>query len=105
MGIIKQWHKVKVESLGVPYARVSLDGRSLHCSGLDVHMSYGNVPETTLYINSDPEFDIDTLLTVEFTPKTVDSAVNVLLATIKRNDLAALIGMSKLMKAMEEKNG
>ena len=98
-------HKIKIESLGAPYARVTVDGQNMKCSAVDVHMSVGNMPETILNLNSDPELDIESLVTVDFTPKTVKSAVDVLKAALLKNDFIAFMGMSDLNRMMGEKNG
>ena len=97
-------HKVKVESLGVPYAKVSLDGNPIKAARLDVHMEVGSVPETEISFWSDPELDLETLVTVDLTPKTVKSAVDVLKAALMRNDFVAFMGMSDLNKLMGEKH-
>ncbi len=96
-------HKVKIESLGVPYAKVLLDGKPIHCTKVDVHMEAECVPQTDISFFSDPELDYETLVTVDFSPKTVSSAVNVLKAALKKNDFIAFIGMNDLMEIMNEK--
>ena len=96
-------HKVKIESLGVPYAKVSLDGKPIRCSKVDVHMETGCIPQTDISFHSDPELDYETLVTVDLSPKTVKSAVNVLKAALKKNDFTAFIGMNDLMEIMNEK--
>lgn len=95
-------HKVKVESLGVPYARVFLDDKKVRASKLDVHMEVGSAPETVMTFLSDPELDYETFLTVDFTPKTVKGAVDVLKAALIKKDFTAFMGMSDLNKIIRE---
>ena len=98
-------HKLKVESLGVPYAKVYLDGKPIKARGVDVHLETGCMPDTLINFSCDPELDVDTLITVDFSPKTVKSAVDVLKAALKKNDFVAFMGMSDLNKIIGEKNG
>ena len=98
-------HKVKVESIGFPYATVYLDGQKIRARKLDVHMEVNCAPETDIEFACDPELDYETLVTVDFTPCTIKSAVNVLKAALKKNDFIAFMGMNDLLAVMENKNG
>ena len=98
-------HMVNVESLGAPYAKVSLDGKPIKATRIDVHMEVGSVPETEIGFLSDPELDLETLVTVDLNPKTVKSAVDILKAALMKNDFVAFMGMSDLNRMMGEKNG
>lgn len=97
-------HKVKVESAGFPYSRVYLDGQQIRARKLDVHIEVDCMPETDIAFKCDPDLDYETLVTVDFTPHTINSAVNVLKAALKKNDFIAFMGMNDLLAVMEEKN-
>ena len=96
-------HKVKIESMGVPYAKITLDGKPVRAQSIDVHLETGCVPVTDISFISDPELEIETLVTVDFTPKTVESAVKVLKAALKKNDFVAFMGLDELNRGINEK--
>lgn len=98
-------HKVKVESAGFPYSKVYLDGQQIRARKLDVHMEVDCMPETDIAFKCDPDLDYETLVTVDFTPHTINSAVNVLKAALKKNDFIAFMGMNDLLAVMENKDG
>lgn len=95
-------HKVKVESLGVPYAKVTVDGTPIKATKLDVHMEVDCVPETEITLRCEPDLEFESLITYDFTPRTIKSAVDVLKAALKKNDFVAFMGVSDLMKMVKE---
>ncbi len=95
-------HKVKVESLGVPYAKVTVDGTPIKATKLDVHMEVDCVPETEITLKCEPDLEFESLITYDFTPRTIKSAVDVLKAALKKNDFVAFMGVSDLMKMIQK---
>ncbi len=95
-------HKVKVESLGVPYAKVTVDGTPIKATKLDVHMEVDCVPETEITLRCEPDLEFESLVTYDFTPRTIKSAVDVLKAALKKNDFVAFMGVSDLMKMIQK---
>ena len=95
-------HKVKVESLGVPYAKVTVDGTPIKATKLDVHMEVDCVPETEITLRCEPDLEFESLITYDFTPRTIKSAVDVLKAALKKNDFVAFMGVSDLMKMIQK---
>lgn len=96
-------HKVKVESLGVPYAKVLIDGKPIKAVKLDMHIEADSVPETEVTLRCEPDMEYDSLVSFGFTPRTVKAAVDVLKIALKRNDFIAFMGMNDLMKITQEK--
>ena len=95
-------HKVKVESLGVPYAKVTVDGMPIKATKLDVHMEVDCVPETEITLRCEPDLEFESLVTYDFTPKTVKAAVDVLKVALKKNDFVAFMGVSDLMEMIQK---
>ncbi len=95
-------HIVKVESLGVPYAKVTVDGTPIKATKLDVHMEVDSVPETEITLRCEPDLEFESLITYDFTPRTIKSAVDVLKAALKKNDFVAFMGVSDLMKMIQK---
>lgn len=95
-------HKLRVKSLGVPYAEVYLDDKKVKCHGLDVHMEAGQLPETTLELASDPDMEYESLITLDFTPKTYKTAVHVLKIGLAKKQLEAFLGINSLIAEMEK---
>lgn len=97
-------HKVKIESFNSgANAHVYVDDKNIKASALDVHMEVSCVPQTDITICSEPELEIDSLVTFDFTPKTYKMAMEVLKAGIKKNDLVAFMSVNSLIAAIEKK--
>ena len=95
-------HKLKIESLGVPYARVLVDGKPIKATKVDVHMATDCAPETEITLLCEPDMEYESLVSFDFSPRTVKGAVDVLKAALKKNDFVAFMGMNDLMKIMNK---
>lgn len=84
---------------------VLIDGKPHKTRSLDLHLDTENYPETAIKFIVDPEFDVNTLLTVDINPQSIESAVNILKAALMKNDFIAFMGMNDLLAVMEAKNG
>ena len=97
-------HKVKIESFNNgANAHVYVDDTKVKASAVDVHMEVSCVPQTDITICSEPELEIDSLVTFDFTPKTYKMAVEVLKAGLKKNELVAFLGVNSLIAQIEKK--
>lgn len=95
-------HKVKIESMDIGHAKVSVDGTNIKASKVDVHMETGCAHETEIRLIGEPEMEYESLVMFDFDPKTVRKAVDVLKIALERNDFIALLGLEQLNKV---KNG
>lgn len=98
-------HQIKVENLGGGPVKVYLDANKVRATKMDVHFEAGCMPETEISLFCEPEMEYESLVTLDFSPKTVKCAVDVLKAALIKNDFVAFMGMSDLNKVMAEKNG
>lgn len=97
-------HKVKVESFNNgANAHVYVDDKNIKASAVDVHMEVSCVPQTDITICSEPDLEIDSLVTFDFTPKTYKMAMEVLKAGLKKNDLVAYLSVNSLVAEIEKK--
>ena len=97
-------HKVKIETFNSgANAHVYVDGTEIHgVSALDAHLEAGCIPQTDIKMNSEPNLEIDSLVTFEFTPKTYKMAMEVLKAGLKRNDFTAYLSVNSLIAEIEK---
>lgn len=95
-------HKLKIESMGVPYAKVLVDGKPMKATKVDVHMAADCVPETEITLLCEPDMEFESLVTFDYNPRTVKGAVEVLKAALTKNDFVAFMGMNDLMKIMNK---
>ena len=96
-------HKVKIESFNNgANAHVYVDEKPLKASAVDVHMEVRCMPQTDITVCSEPELEIDSLVTFDFTPKTYKMAMEVLKAGLKKNDLVAFLSVNSLIAEIEK---
>ena len=96
-------HKVKIESFNSgANAHVYVDDKNIKASAVDVHMEVSCMPQTDISIVSEPELEIDSLVTYDFTPKTYKMAMEVLKAGLKKNDLVAFLSVNSLIAEIEK---
>lgn len=91
-------HRLKIESLDIGHAKVSIDDTVIRASKVDVHMEVGSAHSAEISLIGEPEMDFDSLITFDFSPKTVKKAVDVLKIALKRNDVIARLGLEELNK-------
>lgn len=97
-------HKVKIASFNNgANAHVYVDDKNIKASAVDVHMEVSCVPQTDITIYSEPDLEIDSLVTFDFTPKTYKMAMEVLKAGLKKNDLVAYLSVNSLVAEIEKK--
>lgn len=96
------FHKVIVKS-DESKREIMIDGRPIYATKLEAHFENGCYPLTDITLASEPDLEYVSLVTYDFSPKTVKCAVEVLKAALKRNDFIAFMGMSDLNKIMGEK--
>lgn len=101
MGMV---HKIRFDGRGTPKKIVQIDEKEVWASKMDVHIDENCIPETEVTMNGELEMEYDSLVTFDFSPKTVKCAVNVLKAALLKNDFVAFMGMNDLMKIMEKKD-
>lgn len=89
-------HRLKIEPMDIGHARVSIDDTVVRASKVDVHMEVGSMHQAEITLLGEPEMDIDSLITFDFSPKTVKRAVDVLKIALKRNDFIARLGLEEL---------
>jgi len=89
-------HRLKIEPLDIGHARVSIDDTAIRATKVDVHMEVGSAHSAEISLIGEPEMEIDSLITFDFSPKTVKKAVDVLKIALKRNDFIALLGLKEL---------
>lgn len=94
-------HKIKIEPIDDGHAKVYIDGNPVSCTKVDVHMEVGCMHQTDIRMNGEPDLEYDSLVTYDFTPKTVECAVKVLKAALLKNDIVAFLGMNELNKVIE----
>lgn len=95
-------HKLKIEPLDIGHAKVYVDGNPISCSKVDVHMEVGCMHTTDITMCGEPELEYDSLVTYEFTPKTVECAVKVLKAALQKKDIVAFLGMNELNRVISD---
>jgi hypothetical protein len=97
-------HKVKIESFNNgANAHVYVDDKNIKASAVDVHMEVSCVPQTDITIYSEPDLEIDSLVTSDFIPNTYKMAMEVLKAGLKKNDLVAYLSVNSLVAQIEKK--
>lgn len=89
-------HRLKIEPLDIGHAKVSIDDTVIRATKVDVHMEVGSAHSAEISLIGEPEMEIDSLITFDFSPKTVKKAVDVLKIALKRNDFIALLGLKEL---------
>lgn len=89
-------HKLKIEPLDIGHAKVSVDDTVIRASKVDVHMEVGSAHQAEITLLGEPEMEFDSLITFDFSPKTVKKAVDVLKAALERNDFIARLGLEEL---------
>jgi hypothetical protein len=89
-------HRLKIESMDIGHARVSIDDTVVRASKVDVHMEVDSMHQAEITLLGEPEMDIDSLITFDFSPKTVRRAVDVLKVALKRKDVIARLGLEEL---------
>ena len=98
-------HNIKVKTYNNgANARIYVDGQELHgVTEIVTHMETGCIPQADIKMNSEPEIEMDGLVTFEFTPKTYKKAMEVLKAGIQRNDLVAFMSVNSLIAEIEKR--
>lgn len=89
-------HRLKIEPMDIGHARVSIDDTVVRASKVDVHMEVGSMHQAEITLLGQPEMEIDSLITFDFSPKTVKRAVDVLKIALRRNDFIARVGLEEL---------
>lgn len=89
-------HRLKIEPLDIGHAKVSVDDTVIRASKVDVHMEVGSAHQAEITLLGEPEMEFDSLITFDFSPKTVKKAVDVLKAALERNDFIARLGLEEL---------
>lgn len=89
-------HRLKIETLDIGHAKVSIDDTVIRATKVDVHMEVGSAHSAEISLIGEPEMDFDSLITFDFSPKTVKKAVDVLKVALKRNDFIARLGLEEL---------
>lgn len=89
-------HRLKIEPMDIGHARVSIDDTVVRASKVDVHMEVGSKHQAKITLVGEPEIEIDSLITFDFSPKTVKRAVDVLKVALKRKDVIARLGLEEL---------
>lgn len=95
-------HKVQINQ-ELNNTRVYVDGKEINTHKVEVHMDRESIPETEISVCGDLEMDYETLVTFEFSPKTIKTAVNVLKAGLVKNDFVAFMGLNELNKVMHDR--
>lgn len=96
------FHRVVVRS-DETERKIEVDGRPINATKLEAHFEVGCYPLTDITLASEPDLEYVSLVTYDFSPKTVKCAVEVLKAALQKNDFIAFMGMSDLNKIMGEK--
>lgn len=89
-------HRLKIEPLDIGHAKVSVDDTVIRARKVDVHMEVGSAHTAEISLIGEPEMDFDSLITFDFSPKTVKKAVDVLKIALRRNDFIAQLGLEEL---------
>ena len=89
-------HRLKIEPLDIGHAKVSVDDTVIRARKVDVHMEVGSAHQAEITLLGEPEMEFDSLITFDFSPKTVKKAVDVLKAALERNDFIARLGLEEL---------
>lgn len=98
-------HKLKVNGIDLAHAKISVDDVPMRCSALKVDMAVGQIHSATIEMETltVPEIEIDSWVTLGFTPETVEQAIAVLKSAFKNNDYAKNRDLiRKLEKMIEE---
>ena len=100
------FHRVKITQSQESFSNteVYIDDLPVKASMVDVHMEYGCIHQTDIKLNCEPDLEYTSLVTFDFSPKTIKTAVDVLKIALKRNDFIAYLGLDSLNKILEEKN-
>lgn len=97
-------HKVKVVSIDEKSEQVFIDDKEMHgVTGLDIHLEPQCIPQTDIKLRSEPDVEIESLVTFEFTPKTYKMAMELLRVGLRKNDLTAFMGVNSLIAEIEKK--
>lgn len=97
-------HRVKVVSTSEKSEQVFIDDKEIHgVTGLDIHLEPQCIPQTDINLRSEPDVELESLVTFEFTPKTYKMAMEVLKVGLKKNDFTAFLSVNSLISEIEKK--
>ena len=94
-------HHVKIEPIDVGHYKVSVDNKPMRARKVDVSIDVESIPSVDIDLVSEPEMEVDGLVTFGYTPKTIKGAVDLLKAALNRNDLGAFLGVDSLNREIE----
>ena len=75
-------HRLKIEPLDIGHAKVSVDDTVIRARKVDVHMEVGSAHTAEISLIGEPEMDFDSLITFDFSPKTVKKAVDIMVSRL-----------------------
>ena len=98
-------HKVRINTFNQgANARVYVDDKEMHgITAVETHLESGCIPQTDITMRSEPDLEIEGLVTFDFTPKTYKMAMEVLKAGLKKNDFTAFLSVNSLISEIEKK--
>lgn len=79
-------HKLKVEGIDLGHAKISIDNVPMRCRAVNVDMAVDQIHSTKIVMESVPEIDIETWVTFEFTPQTIEQALKVVESALKNGN-------------------
>ena len=94
-------HHVKIEQLDIGHYKVFVDNKPMRARKVDVSIDVESIPSVDIDLVSEPEMEVDGLVTFGYTPKTIKGAVDLLKAALNRNDLSAFLGVDSLNREIE----
>lgn len=95
-------HKLRVKPIGEKSHEVYLDEKKISVKKLGLSMEPMRT-DIDLEINGEPELEVLGDVTIDFSPRTVKSAVMVIKNALKKNDFVAYMGMDELMRLMNDR--
>lgn len=77
-------HKVKIDGIDLGHAKIFIDGVQIPCRAINVDMAVDQAHSTTVTMENllVPDIEIDSLVTFDFTPQTVEQALAVIKSTL-----------------------
>lgn len=81
-------HKLKVDGIDLEHAQIYLDDKPIRAREVKIDMGVDRIHSATIKMEtlSVPDVDIEAFITFEFTPETVDQAIEIIRSALKSDD-------------------